>query len=150
MKNIYTINEMDVNRIFTYELINNKDLRTFYSQTDIGLFPNRCEGGTNLVLMEYMACAKPVIASYNSGHKDILNKDNSLLLNEMNEEKIYNGSQLWADWQEPSLEEIIYQLEFAYHNRETIRQKGKTAGEFMKNFTWTDTAKSLVETLKMF
>lgn len=144
MNNLYAINGMDTKRIFTYELINNKELREFYAQTDIGLFPNRCEGGTNLVLMEYMACAKPVIASYNTGHKDVLTENNSLILTEMQEDKIYFNNKLWADWQEPSLDEIISKLEYAYHNRAAIRQKGKTAGGFMKKFTWTETARELV------
>lgn len=145
MNNLYSLNGLDKNRIFTYELINNKELRNFYSQTDIGLFPNRCEGGTNLVLMEYMACAKPVIASYNSGHKDILTQNNSLMLTEMAEDKLYFNNNLWADWEEPSLDEIISKLEYAYHNRSAIRQIGKNAGEFMKKFTWTDTAKELIK-----
>jgi hypothetical protein len=30
-------------------------------EMDVGIFPNRCEGGTNLVAMECMACGMPVI-----------------------------------------------------------------------------------------
>ena len=33
--------------------------------------------------MEYMACGKPVIASFASGHTDIVNSQNALLLNEL-------------------------------------------------------------------
>lgn len=147
MNKLYAMNGMDTKRIFTYELINNKELRNFYAQTDIGLFPNRCEGGTNLVLMEYMACAKPVIASYNTGHKDVLSDDNSYMLKDMKEDKIYFNNKLWADWQEPSIDEIIANLEYAYFHRDEMRSKGKIAGEFMKQFTWTDTAKSLLKSI---
>lgn len=42
-------------------------------QTDIGLFPNRCEGGTNLVAMEYMTCGKPIVANAETGHADLWN-----------------------------------------------------------------------------
>lgn len=41
------------------------------AQTDCGLFPNRCEGGTNLVLMEYAACGRRVIANEETGHADV-------------------------------------------------------------------------------
>ena len=41
------------------------------AQTDCGLFPNRCEGGTNLVLMEYAACGRSVIANKATGHSDV-------------------------------------------------------------------------------
>lgn len=40
--------------------------------TDVGLFPNRCEGGTNLVMMEYTSCGLPVLATFGTGHKDVL------------------------------------------------------------------------------
>ena len=39
--------------------------------TDLGVFPNRCEGGTNLVLMEYAACGRPVVANFHTGHRDV-------------------------------------------------------------------------------
>lgn len=48
--------------------------------TDIGVFPNRCEGGTNLVLMEYLACGKPAIVSRGTGHLDIITEDNCIPL----------------------------------------------------------------------
>jgi len=39
--------------------------------TDFGVFPNRCEGGTNLVLMEYASCGRPVVANFHTGHRDV-------------------------------------------------------------------------------
>ena len=41
------------------------------ADTDAGLFPNRCEGGTNLVLMEYAAMSRKVIANAMTGHADV-------------------------------------------------------------------------------
>lgn len=41
------------------------------ANTDCGLFPNRCEGGTNLVLMEYAACGGIVVANWRTGHYDV-------------------------------------------------------------------------------
>ncbi|MGD8777579.1 MAG: methyltransferase domain-containing protein [Ignavibacteria bacterium] len=144
MNHLYEINGIDKNKILTYELIPNTELREFYKQTDIGIFPNRCEGGTNLVLMEYMACGKPVIASYTSGHKDIVNEQNSLLLKDMQPYKIYSNNRLWADWEEPSIDEIISQVEYAYHNRNEIKKIGRQAGKDLQKFTWTNTAEKLV------
>ena len=63
MQSVYEINGLDAKRIKTYELVPSYQLRGIYGCTDIGIFPNRCEGGTNLVMMEYMACGKPVIAA---------------------------------------------------------------------------------------
>ncbi len=48
-----------------------KDLAREMANTDCGLFPNRCEGGTNLVLMEYAATGHEVIANTLTGHADV-------------------------------------------------------------------------------
>lgn len=147
MANIYRINEMDAKRIFTLPLVQNKMLRELYLKTDLGVFPNRCEGGTNLVLMEYMACGKPAAASFNSGHKDILTDDNSIKLTEMKECKLYKSSKLISDWQEPDLDELISKIEFAYLNRSFIKDIGIQAGEDLKQYTWENSAKTLFSLL---
>ncbi|MFZ0452251.1 MAG: tetratricopeptide repeat protein [Ignavibacteriaceae bacterium] len=149
MINLCRINNIDGNKVFTLPITPSNKLRDLYLSSDIGLFPNRCEGGTNLVLMEYMACGKPVIASYNSGHKDILTKDNSLLVEEMHEFKLFDDNKkLIADWEDPDFDEIISKLEYAYYNRNAIMQIGKKAGEDMKDYTWEKSAESLLEILK--
>src|SRR6185295_16027949 len=61
-----------------------------YQNTDVGLFLSRCEGGTNLVLMEYMACGKPAIATSYTGHADIVTDENSLPLRHHTPEPVYN------------------------------------------------------------
>ncbi len=146
MINLCTINGIDGDKVLTLPITPNNKLRDLYLSTDIGLFPNRCEGGTNLVLMEYMACGKPVIASYTSGHTDILTDENSLPLTHMKEFKLYDDNKnLFADWEEPDIDEIIAKIEYAYFNRENIKQIGKKAGEFMKSFTWKASAETLMK-----
>lgn len=51
--------------------LSQRDLAREMRNTDCGLFPNRCEGGTNLVLMEYSACGRPVVANLATGHADV-------------------------------------------------------------------------------
>lgn len=146
MSHIYRLNGLDEKRIMTIGLVPNETQRELYQQTDIGVFPNRCEGGTNLVLMEYMACAKPVIASNTSGHKDIINEQNAMLLNDLRDFTLSDSSKaVVARWQEPSLDELIAQLEFAYHHRDMIKTIGKSAGEDLKQFTWQKSAQQLVQ-----
>jgi glycosyltransferase involved in cell wall biosynthesis len=124
--------------------------RDIYKQTDIGIFPNRCEGGTNLVLMEYMACAKPVIASNTSGHKDIVTAENALLLNDLRDISITGpDNQLIARWQEPSVDELVAQIEYAYHHREEIQKIGVKAGQDLQKFTWGHSAQHLLDLLKL-
>jgi len=146
MNHIYLINEVDPKRVFTMPLMPNQKLRELYLKSDVGLFPNRCEGGTNLVMMEYMACGKPVIASYNTGHKDVLTGKNSIMLKEMKEYKLLDQEQnLVADWEEPDLDEIISKIEYAYHHRDEIKMIGSEAAESMKNFSWANTADNLLK-----
>jgi glycosyltransferase involved in cell wall biosynthesis len=78
MNAVYAMNHMYMGRIYTHSLLSQRDLRNVIRNTDIGLFPNRCEGGTNLSLMEYMATGKPVVATTTSGHRDILTDTNCL------------------------------------------------------------------------
>ena len=148
MQRIYVLNGLDPERIKTLEIVPNYILREIYRQTDLGIFPNRCEGGTNLVLMEYMACGKPVIASYTSGHRDIVNEDNAILLKQLKDTSIMNqNKQLMARWQEPSLDELVGRIEYAYHNRERIKVIGHRAGEDMKRYSWSKSAQSLMASL---
>lgn len=146
---LLNINGLDMKRVFSLPLVPNEKLREIYLKTDIGLFPNRCEGGTNLVMMEYMACGRPVIASFTSGHKDVLTDETSYKLKTLSEYKILDQTNgLLTTWEEPHLDEIIASVEYAYHNRESIRQKGKLAAEFMKGFTWKHTAETIARLLK--
>ena len=148
MLKVYRENGLDPDRIQTCELVPKEMQRALYSQTDLGVFPNRCEGGTNLVLMEYMACGKPVVASYASGHRDVVNSENAMLLRELSPYTIVDANDSpFARWQEPSLDELVAQIEYAYHHREAVREMGKRAGRDMKNFTWRHTAQHLLDIL---
>jgi glycosyltransferase involved in cell wall biosynthesis len=146
MGRTYAMNGLKSERIITLDLVANESQRELYAQTDIGVFPNRCEGGTNLVLMEYMACGRPVIASNTSGHRDIVTPDNALLLDRLSDFNIVGpGGEPIARWQEPALEELVAQIEYAYHHRDAIGKLGQRAGEDLKRFTWADTARRLLE-----
>ncbi len=74
-----TIQEAPNMRFLT--LMPNADLVTYMNQTDIGIFPNRCEGGTNLVLMEYLALGKPAVVSNGTGHLDVIDPNRCVAVN---------------------------------------------------------------------
>ncbi len=148
MNHIYLINDVDPSKVITMPLVPNQKLRELYLKSDIGLFPNRCEGGTNLVMMEYMACGKPVIASFNTGHKDVLTEFNSLPLKQMKSYRIFNDEQkLVSDWEEPNLDEIISKIEYAYNHRYELKIIGNEAAKSMMNFTWAKTAENLLKVI---
>jgi glycosyltransferase involved in cell wall biosynthesis len=145
MQRTYMENDLDAGRILTHQLLPQIEQRKVFAQTDIGIFPNRCEGGTNLVLMEYMACAKPTIVSNTSGHKDIATEDNALLLKKLGPYHVKDAhGKLIARWEEPAVDEIVACLDYAYHNRSAIQSIGRRAGDDLKAFTWAHSAETLV------
>ncbi|MCE1189395.1 MAG: tetratricopeptide repeat protein [Ignavibacteria bacterium] len=150
MSYIYKLNGIKQDRVITLPIVDNTRLREVYARSDIGLFPNRCEGGTNLVLMEYMACGKPVIASYNSGHMDVLTDKTSYMLKDMKNFEEFDGDKRLIDWREANIDEIISMIEFAYHHRGEIRSTGERAGEYMKQFTWEKSAEHLLSVANRF
>jgi glycosyltransferase involved in cell wall biosynthesis len=50
----------------------NAAMPAVYRECDLAVFPNRAEGGTNLVAMEAMACGVPALLSKGTGHLDLL------------------------------------------------------------------------------
>jgi glycosyltransferase involved in cell wall biosynthesis len=70
-KSLLVINDIDPSRFTILGMLDHIDLAEQMAQTDVGLFPNRCEGGTNLVLMEYAAIGRGVIANPLTGHRDV-------------------------------------------------------------------------------
>jgi glycosyltransferase involved in cell wall biosynthesis len=122
--------------------MDNKMMRQVYLQTDIGIFPNRCEGGNNMVMCEYMACGRTVIASDATGHADVITPNNAFPLTTY-EPIVHNDAhgQPSSIWHEAGVEEIIDMLENAYRNRGLCQQKAAIAAEDMKNLAWDKAAR---------
>src|SRR5262249_51523361 len=53
-------------------VIDRMSLAELFASVDAGLFPNRCEAGTNMVAMEALSSGVPCILSNNSGHRDLI------------------------------------------------------------------------------
>ena len=151
MINLYKINALGNDKVITLPIKPSFQLAHIYKNTDIGLFPNRCEGGTNLMLMEYMACGKPVIASSQTGHADIVNQDNAFSVETCTPVKIRQGDlSQYQGWVEPDIDEIVAHLERAYDHPEECKQKGGAAGRFLSGLTWEKAAREFYETAMEF
>jgi glycosyltransferase involved in cell wall biosynthesis len=141
-------NGIDVKRVVTLLPQPNRLMPRVYANTDVGLFPNRCEGGTNLVLMEYMACGKPVVASNVTGHADILSPHNALLIEAGGTTEFRNpAGEPIAAWPEPDLDQAIAQLEHAYQHRDQLRALGGRAATDLTSWTWGRTAAEFLRLL---
>ena len=86
---------------------------------DVAIFPNRCEGGTNLVLGEAIACGLPVIAAATTGQSHIAARYASYPVSAHlgpQEARDTAGVHL-GHWPEPDVERYVSMLCQAYANR---------------------------------
>jgi glycosyltransferase involved in cell wall biosynthesis len=146
MDHLLRTNGIDLKRVVTLPPKPHIQMAKIFQNADCGLFPNRCEGGTNLVLMEFMACGKPAIASMTSGHKDILNQDNCIPIQSLGRITFGNGEESLIDqWDDPNLDEIIEKLEWSYQNRDALKDIGKKAADSMRYLTWKKAAQAFIQ-----
>lgn len=142
MRNSWLINPekpfdgLPMDRVITIPPIPNEKTPEVYAAAHIGLFPNRCEAGTNLVMCEFMACSRPVIASASHGHMDVLSEA-ALKLN--------TGDYDPAGWFNVPTCDIIAQLEYAYTHREELEERGKRCRAKIEQFTWKSCAQKIVD-----
>ncbi len=122
-------------RIITLPAIPNEKIRSIYEQAHLGIFPNRCEAGTNLVMCEFMACSRPVIASLATGQRDVLAGDGPYHLK--------NGSYDPAGWFNPNVSDVLAHLEHAYQNRQELTVRGMQCRALVSKFTWKACAETI-------
>lgn len=134
------LNGLDPQRVLLHPSFDNRRMQLIYAESDLGLFPNRCEGGNNMVMCEYMACGRAVIASNQTGHADVINPVNAWPLTSYRPVAAKLGEHQTGTWQEASVEEIITLLEEAYSDRITCQSKSQEAAASMLRLNWAATA----------
>ena len=117
---------------------------------DLAVFPNRCEGGTNLVAMECMACATPVVLSRNTGHLDLIESDNCFALDFQIPIGEITGRADLEGWGESSIDELVAKMEDAFQNRDGAKLRGRAGSAFMMEWTWERQVGRLVGALQEF
>lgn len=125
----------DPSRVIQLPPMPNEKTPGVYSAAHVGLFPNRCEAGTNLVMSEFMACARPVIATYAHGHKDVLSGPGPMLLK--------TGSADPAGWFNCNVSDILWHLEWAYEHRAELAERGQQCRKLIEPFTWRACAEKI-------
>lgn len=104
-------------------------------EADVALFPNRAEGGTNLVAMECMACGIPTILSANTGHLDLL-RNPGLAIPLTRQTSLSRPGVDTTDWGESDVEEAVEALETVWRDRQAARAMGDRAAAFMAGMDW--------------
>jgi glycosyltransferase involved in cell wall biosynthesis len=92
-------------RVVDVGALPNGQMASVYRECDVALFPNRAEGGTNLVAMETIACGVRTIVSANTGHLDLTNRNAVCPLRRQ------KPCAEWSEWGESDVDEIVTELE---------------------------------------
>lgn len=119
-----------------------------YSQVDVAVLPNRCEGGTNLVAMECLACGIPTILSANTGHLDLADERHCYPLTK--QDPVRPVPPFWGTdgWGESDVDEVVAALERVYQDREDAVKRGAAAARFMEDWSWRKRFEELVGLLE--
>jgi len=129
-------------------LVANHLMPKLFSQVDAAVFPNRCEGGTNLVAMEAMASGIPCILSANTGHLDLIDDGNCYPLLQQGEITPKPGYAGTRDWGESDVAEVVEQLERIYTDRTKARRRGEQATKFMQDWSWGKRTSYILDRIK--
>jgi tetratricopeptide (TPR) repeat protein/glycosyltransferase involved in cell wall biosynthesis len=140
-------NGLPVESFIDIGLIPNHLAGQILREADCAVFTNRCEGGTNLVAMESMACGIPTILSANTGHLDLIYSNICYPLSHQGRVKPtahFSGVQGWG---ESDVEEVVEALEQVYTNREEAKRRGLAAANFMFDWTWEKQVKRFLDVI---
>lgn len=123
--------------------ISNAVMPHIYRAVSVAVFPNRAEGGTNLVAMEAMACGAPCIIAANTGQKDLIEGDNCYPLYDQG---VIDGDNR-IDWGETPVEAVVAQLETVYQDWTAAKKRGLEGAKFMEGWAWSNQIKLLMNEL---
>ncbi|MEG4211747.1 tetratricopeptide repeat protein [Microcoleus sp. S13_B4] len=140
-------NGLPIDSFIDIGLIPNHLAGQILREADCAVFTNRCEGGTNLVAMESMACGIPTILSANTGHLDLIYSHICYPLWSQGRVKptaLFPGVEGWG---ESEVAEVVEALEQVYTNREESKRRGLAAAKFMLDWTWEKQVKRFLEVI---
>lgn len=139
-------NGIDSGQFMDLGAVPNRFMPEVFREVDVAVFPNRCEGGTNLVAMEALSSGLTCIISKNTGHLDIIRPDNCLPL--LVQRPVTPAEALPShEWGESDVDEIISHLEKAYTSPQIVRPEMARAS--VSEFTWSRAIKTLYDYVEM-
>ena len=130
--------------------LSNAETPPLLRELDLAVFPNRCEGGTNLVAMECMASGVPVALSRNTGHLDLIRPDNCYSLDMQIPMAPITGKADMEGWGETAIDELVAKMEQAYTDRADAARRGAAGAAFMQDWSWSTQVARLVAALREF
>jgi glycosyltransferase involved in cell wall biosynthesis len=132
-------------KIFIFnEVKTHQDIANLIKSCDCGIYPSHSEGW-NLELLETIACNKPVISVFYSGHTEYCTNDNSYLvypteLEPAIDNKWFHGEGNWARL-DNKIDDLVDHMRYCYKNNIRTNPNGVFTGQ---KFTWENSAKQLI------
>lgn len=141
-------NGIDANAVLDVGHLPNALMGQVVREADVALFPNRCEGGTNLVAMECMAAGVPTIVSANTGHLDLVATGGCLPLTHQRPvatpTRFFRGVD---EWGESDVDEMVESLERIHADRAGARALAARGADVMRALSWPAQASQLLATI---
>lgn len=134
----------------------NQQLPNLIKQADVAVFTSRCEGGTNLMAMETLACGVPTVLSANTGHLDLLELNLPHVigvgnngLGAVNKDicRPYGGDPLGL-WGETDPLEVAASWRAIAADRAQWRSRGIAGALKFKSFSWAASMAKLIRLLE--
>ena len=145
-------NGIPPSNVFLLPCVVNRQLPHLIKQADVAVFASRCEGGTNLMAMETLACGVPTMLSANTGHLDLLamgfghalpmGQDGSGQVHPR-VHRVYGGDPLGL-WGETDPEELLCWWLRIAANREQWRADGRRHADAVKSLSWRESMRKLL------
>ncbi|MDX2229458.1 MAG: tetratricopeptide repeat protein [Leptolyngbyaceae cyanobacterium bins.349] len=108
----------------------------FFSQvlreTDVAVFPSRCEPGVNQAIAASLACGVPTVLSNNTANRDLVQYHLGFPLHTQRPVKAAGCE----GWGESEVEELVETLEYIYSHHQEAKNRGAIAADFVRDWTW--------------
>ncbi|WP_338430024.1 glycosyltransferase [Synechococcus elongatus] len=112
------------------------------------IFPNRAEGGTNLVAMEAIACGIPALLSKNTGHLDLINRfgiDALAAQAPVTPHQPYVGTEGWG---QSDPDEVVVWLEKVYQNYQEYKAIALSRSDAIRQtMSWETQVKEMMNVI---
>ena len=138
--------------VYLLPCVVNRQLPHLIKQADVAVFASRCEGGTNLMAMETLACGVPTLISANTGHLDLLAMGfgHALPMGQTGSGQVhpsvhraYGGDPLGL-WGETDPEELLCWWLRIAANRDEWRCIGRQHADAVKSLSWRESMRKLL------
>ena len=149
-------NGLPAHNLMMPTIMANMQLPSLIKQADVAVFTSRCEGGTNLMAMETLACGIPTLLSANTGHLDLLNMNlehaiglaQTSVDNELEQGTAGYGGDEGDLWGETDPDLLVEHWLAMMADKEGWVERGQRGAQKMASMSWSNSMEKLIAVLQ--